>query len=653
MNKSIVIASLRLGKTSVDAIKNLNKYKSGILEPFSISVVCTQVPQELCEGVYVIIWLGSDNSKGIPTEWKQGYKAFGRVKSIIRGKSYNDESTTIVDILYAFEESINRLDFLKKASEAYYDCSALPIIGLDDHSNQTIRMLQNNGERYDIGAMFYALNSMDQSFMASLLKLDKNFNQFFQYIPPSKRIVSIQKEKNTEYSSLRQIIYYGAPGTGKSHKIKEQLGDVLKENVFRTTFHPDSDYSTFVGAYKPTKGKKPLYGLNGGLTVRLNDGKDNLEEDIITYKFIPQAFLNAYIRAYQTDENVYLIIEEINRGNCAQIFGDLFQLLDRDITGKSEYTIKADADLKTFLEEKLGEDKLGIKGGELCLPSNLYIYATMNTSDQSLFPIDSAFKRRWDWEYEPIKYKNTDWVIDIDGLKYSWSNFQKEVNTRILRNTGSEDKMLGDYFVNPPAKVISYNLFRNKILFYLWNDVCKDGDADIFPTGDDFSFSRLYDEDCKQLIISVMDKLNLKPIDGDDIEDNEDDAFEDDDNKSSSIRYSINEGVSFQKTNLASELFKEYIKLYPDLSVEEVISNWKNLEGKKPKHLIEDEIGYSTFIQNSKGDRNKNERRFEKFDYKGQKVYLWKGWGDGPQGNILPFMELINKSNWGITIKRV
>lgn len=556
-------------------------------------------------------------------------------------------------ILYAFEESINRLDFLKKASEAYYDCSALPIIGLDDHSNQTIRMLQNNGERYDIGAMFYALNSMDQSFMASLLKLDKNFNQFFQYIPPSKRIVSIQKEKNTEYSSLRQIIYYGAPGTGKSHKIKEQLGDVLKENVFRTTFHPDSDYSTFVGAYKPTKGKKPLYGLNGGLTVRLNDGKDNLEEDIITYKFIPQAFLNAYIRAYQTDENVYLIIEEINRGNCAQIFGDLFQLLDRDITGKSEYTIKADADLKTFLEEKLGEDKPGIKGGELCLPSNLYIYATMNTSDQSLFPIDSAFKRRWDWEYEPIKYKNTDWVIDIDGLKYSWSNFQKEVNTRILRNTGSEDKMLGDYFVNPPAKVISYNLFRNKILFYLWNDVCKDGDADIFPTGDDFSFSRLYDEDCKQLIISVMDKLNLKPIDGDDIEDNEDDAFEDDDNKSSSIRYSINEGVSFQKTNLASELFKEYIKLYPDLSVEEVISNWKNLEGKKPKHLIEDEIGYSTFIQNSKGDRNKNERRFEKFDYKGQKVYLWKGWGDGPQGNILPFMELINKSNWGITIKRV
>ena len=460
-------------------------------------------------------------------------------------------------------------------------------------------------------------------------------------------------DKDKHKHASRQIIYYGAPGTGKSHRIKEQLEGVPKENIIRTTFHPDSDYSTFVGAYKPTKGKRPLYGLNGGLTVRLNDGKDDLDEDIITYKFVPQAFLNAYMQAYrEPNENVYLIIEEINRGNCAQIFGDLFQLLDRDENGKSEYTIKANTDLKAFLEEELDKDSEGIKDGELRLPSNLYIYATMNTSDQSLFPIDSAFKRRWDWEYEPIKYKNTDWEIDIDGMRYSWSDFQKKVNTRILKDTGSEDKMLGDYFVNPPAKVISYNLFRNKILFYLWNDVCKDGDADIFPTDEDFSFSKLYDEDSKQLIISIMDKLELKPINGDNTED-EDDMFEGEDNNSSSIRYSINGRESFQKTNLASELFKEYIKLYPDLSVEELISNWKNLEGKKPKHLIEDEIGYSTFIQESKGDRNKNERRFEQFDYKGHKVYLWKDWGDGPQGNILPFMELINKSNWGITIKRV
>ena len=272
-----------------------------------------------------------------------------------------------------------------------------------------------------------------------------------------------------------QIIYYGAPGTGKSHRIKEQLNGVPKENIFRTTFHPDSDYSTFVGSYKPTMEKQmdKIYTKeelisklaemkNGGITyspqkfgakywrslkgMTQSDKKDILQacgmsdnytvefdkgiavgeeylaylnDSRIIYSFVSQTFLNAYIRAYQTDDNVYLIIEEINRGNCAQIFGDLFQLLDRDVSGKSEYTIKADADLKAFLDEKLGKNNSGIKEGELCLPSNLYIYATMNTSDQSLFPIDSAFKRRWDWEYEPIKYKNTDWVIEIQEKTYS------------------------------------------------------------------------------------------------------------------------------------------------------------------------------------------------------------------------------------------
>lgn len=341
-------------------------------------------------------------------------------------------------------------------------------------------------------------------------------NDQFLFIPEESE--EVKKELETLIS--RQIIFYGAPGTGKSHKIKEMLGEyekcpedkkVSKANIFRTTFHPDSDYSTFVGAYKPTRSERPLYGLFGKETVRLNDGKD-LSEDIITYKFIPQAFLNAYIRAYQTDENVYLIIEEINRGNCAQIFGDLFQLLDRNQTGVSEYTIKADTDLRLFLEEKLGKDKPGIKDGELCLPSNLYIYATMNTSDQSLFPIDSAFKRRWDWEYEPIKYKNTDWMIDIQGDKYSWVSFQKEINRRIFEATSSEDKMLGDYFVNPSNGIITEKMLLNKILFYLWNDVCKDGEGDIFKVSDteDVSFSELYGDGGKQKLVDMMNYLHVE-----------------------------------------------------------------------------------------------------------------------------------------------
>ena len=225
------------------------------------------------------------------------------------------------------------------------------------------------------------------------------------------------------------------------------------------------------------------------------------------------------MRAYQTDEDVYLIIEEINRGNCAQIFGDLFQLLDRDENGVSEYTIKADADLKAYLENELGEDANGIKDGELCLPSNLYIWATMNTSDQSLFPIDSAFKRRWDWEYEPIKYKNTNWVIKIGDNKYSWVSFQKEVNNRIF------DKMLGDFFVKPHDGIISEKLLLNKVLFYLWNDVCKDGDGDIFRTDDnkEVKFSDLYGENDTDILLSMMKHLGVTPLRGNTEKDDEND----------------------------------------------------------------------------------------------------------------------------------
>lgn len=318
-----------------------------------------------------------------------------------------------------------------------------------------------------------------------------------------------------------QIIYYGAPGTGKSYKIKEYLesNQVPKENIFRTTFHPDSDYATFVGAYKPTMVKQYRYTDNGTKVKYTEEDNlanaqksDPIVDKSIEYNFVPQTFLNAYIRAYQTQENVYLVIEEINRGNCAQIFGDLFQLLDRNVEGKSDYTIKADSDLRAYLENTLGSDNEGIKDGELCLPSNLYIFATMNTSDQSLFPIDSAFKRRWDWEYEPIKYKNQDWRIIVGSKQYSWVSFQKIVNERIFDAIHSEDKMLGDYFVNPHNGIITEQILLNKVLFYLWNDVCKEGEGEIFKTSEteEVSFSDLYGQEGQQRIIQMMEYLGVR-----------------------------------------------------------------------------------------------------------------------------------------------
>lgn len=297
-----------------------------------------------------------------------------------------------------------------------------------------------------------------------------------------------------------QQIFYGAPGTGKSHVINELTAG---KAVVRTTFHPDTDYSTFVGAYKPTTKSVPVMTVIGKEAVLVKDNEGNeMTEDKIVYKFVSQAFCQAYVEAWKkycvVQENEepldeYLVIEEINRGNCAQIFGDLFQLLDRGDKGFSVYPIMADSDMKEMLKKEFagleikkkesinalfkgGKDIVAqvLKGDILLLPNNLYIWATMNTSDQSLFPIDSAFKRRWDWKYMPIDTKKENWNIEVDGKKYSWSDFLEAVNEQIFEVTKSEDKKLGFYFCRANNHVVDAEKFVGKVIFYLYNDVFKD-----------------------------------------------------------------------------------------------------------------------------------------------------------------------------------
>ena len=371
--------------------------------------------------------------------------------------------------------------------------------------------------------------------------------------PFGKYKKEVQESVEKNYNLPRQVIYFGAPGTGKSFWV-EQITRQYKNAVIRKTFHPDSDYSTFVGCYKPTtksakidflseeklgevlqryhnitpykynrfggrywqslkiideKGTGELMSFfvkYGGKESDLKEVKNGMAaaEDFmehtnnsdITYNFIPQAFTKAYIRAWQTDEPVFLVIEEINRGNCAQIFGDLFQLLDRK-NNISEYPIKPDHDLGSYINEQFKkhgcvapEDSAIFKGEELCLPANLYIWATMNTSDQSLFPIDSAFKRRWEWRYIKIAKptdketgKPFDWHIE-GGT--DWWEFLKQINRIINKMTNSADKQLGYFFAKADdAGEIKYDRFVAKVCFYLWNDIFKtyamdDVETDLF-----------------------------------------------------------------------------------------------------------------------------------------------------------------------------
>ena len=324
----------------------------------------------------------------------------------------------------------------------------------------------------------------------------------------------LEIEDNTSWSVLQplQQIFYGAPGTGKSHTIKAQLA---KESVIRTTFHPDSDYATFVGSYKPTTKEVVLRDLSGHV---VEEGGKPLTESKIIYEFVNQSFLNAYIKAWefyaeaQDVDNVkkqFLVIEEINRGNCAQIFGDLFQLLDRNDEGFSDYPINADADMQKQLKKALGNLNISVKdqinqlfpdrqdivseiinGEVLVLPNNFYIWGTMNTSDQSLFPIDSAFKRRWDWKYMPISDAQLGYVIQVGENKYDWWSFLQAINSLIDETTSSEDKKLGYFFCKEKNGIITCEKFVGKVIFYLWNDVFKDYE---------FSDKVFYDADNKKL----------------------------------------------------------------------------------------------------------------------------------------------------------
>lgn len=397
-----------------------------------------------------------------------------------------------------------------------------------------------------------------------------------------------------------QKIFFGAPGTGKSFGVKELLKkhgiiedpETARKNceyVFRTTFHPDSDYASFVGCYKPLSESKEIKPIGlialqneaskvnaalakGGTTVKLmceffskyaesllhEESKGMTWSQLLTtifgylpssdsylhylskivanmhknqrnslsYDFAPQAFTNAYVKAWQEWEKqegepkhmVFLIIEEINRGNCAQVFGDLFQLLDRKSDGFSEYKIKADRDLAKHLKEELGENSGGIKDGELCLPPTLSILATMNTSDQSLFPMDSAFKRRWDWEFVPIEplCPKSQFTIDIDGKKYGWADFIEKVNEKILRLSESEDKQLGNFFIK---KDIQKAEFKSKVMFYLWSEVCKDyyNSGSFFKYKDgineiEFTFNNLYTDKEVTILQGFMENLGVAEI---------------------------------------------------------------------------------------------------------------------------------------------
>lgn len=314
----------------------------------------------------------------------------------------------------------------------------------------------------------------------------------------------MQKVKfHTGYPSTfaRNRILFGAPGTGKSYTLNKEKDELLADggDYERVTFHPDYSYANFVGTYKPV----PC--------------KDSEGKDAITYTYVPGPFMRTYVKALKnsrtdTPKPFLLIIEEINRANVAAVFGDVFQLLDRNDNEVSEYPIQATEDIKKYLASP---DVLGGSPedyAEIRIPDNMFIWATMNSADQGVFPMDTAFKRRWDFTYLGID----DSEAGIIGKKVilgqgdyrrivEWNELRKAINAELIPFKVNEDKLMGPYFISkkniPDGEMfdpaVFTRIFKNKVIMYLFDDAAKQKRATLFAGCEEESRTQ-YSKICRE-----------------------------------------------------------------------------------------------------------------------------------------------------------
>ena len=382
----------------------------------------------------------------------------------------------------------SKMYYLGKFTSNYYFCEKLIEEGIDPY------------RKYN--------NFRDVKWLCKVppIVLSEKANGTLLQPPTSFPIKDKAKEEILYYykwnSKKRNVIYFGAPGTGKSYNLNSDKGDLfsyeelnsdenedsIEKNYERVTFHPDYSYANFVGTYKP----RPEKDENGNKTGD------------ITYEYVPGPFMRLLVKALKNPSKPFLlIIEEINRANVAAVFGDVFQLLDRDENNESKYDVETTEDMRDYLEEKLGQVYEKIR-----IPSNMFIWATMNSADQGVFPMDTAFKRRWDFKYYGIDYNEglIEHIKFNDGNReISWNDLRKAINKELLTYRINEDKLLGPFF--------AYNeyidkeeigddefkeIFKNKIIMYLFEDAAKARRNDLFAGAKENDSNVIYSKICEE-----------------------------------------------------------------------------------------------------------------------------------------------------------
>lgn len=431
-------ATVRLGKTSVNDIRKLASMPQGVVaDAMTIDVVCTQVPEDLSEGTVVFVWLGSDNSKGAPTDWIQGFKVVGLVSGIKRGTKYNDESTTTLSLKYAFNESITRLDVLRDCPEAYYWCSSLPVIGLDDHSNQTIRCISADSERAEIGAFLYSLEAVRHGFRNDIVSILPEIDDYFWDSVkspksgdfPSARITLGTYSRLDILAAIRAkpfILLAGMSGTGKTRIVRQLARGCCPagSDLAKDPDHP--------GNYECIPVRPNWHDSTGlmGYVSRI-DGAKYVVTDFV--RFLAKAWL------YE-EEGIpfFLCLDEMNLAPVEQYFAEYLSVIEsrRVKDGKivsdplvriaDEGLLKAAIDVvyKGVKHETAEKFKaFFVLQGGIPIPSNLVVMGTVNmdettcsfphkvldramTFELNEFDIDSGLESNPDTPLGSIKVEN-------------------------------------------------------------------------------------------------------------------------------------------------------------------------------------------------------------------------------------------------------
>ena len=476
----------------------------------------------------------SDESEHYAEKWMSkgiiaiGWKETGNLLNYIKNGSLDRDKVTEALLEHYYQN--DRKTASRKAGEikAFYETSSTSVITVMDGS-QLIAFVDS------LSPYFYEENEdmahqksgvwhssfdesdrlpEDEGYLTTCYEIKKPENLLFLY---KKYYWSRGTEKspilvddyipikfNTGYLSSfeRNRILFGAPGTGKSFTLNYEKEQLLADGgeYERVTFHPDYSYANFVGTYKPV----PC--------------KDSEGKDAITYSYVPGPFMRIYVKALQNSRTdapkpFLLVIEEINRANVAAVFGDVFQLLDRGGDEVSEYPIQASEDIKKYLAGELGGNPNDYS--EIRIPDNMFIWATMNSADQGVFPMDTAFKRRWDFTYLGID----DSEAGIVGKKVilgqgdyrrivEWNALRKAINNELLTYKVNEDKLLGPYFISkknlPEGEIIDptvfTRVFKNKVIMYLFDDAAKQKRITLFG-GCDEKAKTQYSKICREFDI--------------------------------------------------------------------------------------------------------------------------------------------------------